>query len=126
MDNDLHFIVSDYYATGEGRTISMLVMRPSNYWTDDDWEVKPTFDENWKYIEGTPKPNVTNKVIADREFNNLFGEWYALGATNISKEEFLTNFGYLVPDTVKNFINPKDGEFPPALYWQQQLHFNFS
>ena len=127
QENSLHFLVSDYYATGEGRTISMLIMRPSMYWTDDDWEVKPHWTDDFKtFVEGTPKKGISNKVVAAREFINLFGDWYASGAENLPKEEFMQKFGHFVPDVVKNFVDPKDGEYPPALYWNQQLHFNFS
>ena len=123
MSGDLYqFVVSDYFATGEGRTIMLLVTRA--YPRKEDYETESHFDDNGKWHPGVLKEHHTPKVIAAREFIERFGGYYASGAENLPREEFLKRYGHHLPDYVKNMI--EDPEQPGNLHFSQQFHFNFS
>lgn len=115
MKDELYqFLACDYYATGEGRTVSILITRA--YPRADDYET------------GTDKPQIapgrTAKVRAAREFIEEFGSWYAYGAENLERQEFLERFGHHLPEYVKNILTSED---PPGNFnYRAQLHLNFS
>lgn len=120
--NNLHFVVSDYYATGEGSTVSIMVLNPRMHITDNDWEIKPHFGDNMKFIEGTLKDSVTYETIALRIFAEKFGGWFAHGATFLSKEEFLQKTKNKIPVMLENIIK----EDIATTFWFSQLHINLS
>lgn len=121
-EDRLQYIVSDNFATGEGRTISMMISLP--YPTDEDYEVKPRITEDWQYIPGVLKNSL--KIIAARRFVEKFGSWEAACAENLSREDFMSRYGHMVPDAVKKLSDPESKDLPPNIQWHQQLHFNFS
>lgn len=115
MKDELYqFLVCDYYATGEGRTICLLITRA--YPRTDDYET------------GETKPEVKNsaKFRAAREFIEEFGGWYAQGAENLPREEFMQRFGHHLPEYAKNMLNKEGDERPGNFNFKQQIHFNFS
>ena len=124
MDELYQYVFSDYYGTGEGRTICVLITRA--YPKQDDYEVAPDFVEDvegkLQYVPGVLK--YSQKFIAAREFKERFGDFYVEFAENLSKEEFLTRCGRLLPDMVLKLVNGEDT--PGNLYFAQEFHFNYS
>lgn len=122
MNEELYqFLACDYYATGEGRTICLLITRA--YPRVEDYETPSKF-ENGVYTPPTFKPGHSFKVIAAREFIEEFGGYYAQGAENLPREEFLKRFGHHLPEYIKKMLDDEDQ--PGNLNFKQQFHFNFS
>ena len=129
MSNKLHYIVADYYATGEGRTISILITQPQ--FVKDDYEIEPHFtqsddDVGYKYNPGVLKPGHTEKVAVYRQFVEEFDGFYALGAENLDRGEFLNKFGKFVPEVVLKMTDSNDSDPLPAFHYKAQLYFNYS
>jgi hypothetical protein len=115
MKDELYqFLACDYYATGEGCTVSILITRA--YPRAEDYET------------GTDKPQIapgrTAKVRAAREFTEQFGSWYAQGVENLERQEFLERFGSYLPWYVKNILTST--EIPGNFNYITQLHINYS
>lgn len=124
MNTDLIFVVSDYYATGEGRTISILVTRA--YPTEDDWDVKPTFEvgPDGKYIFKNGNLKNTKDQIALNEFIDHFDTFYAMGAEVLEKEEFISRYSSFIPQSVlkQTETDSDSGNF----HYFSQFHINYS
>lgn len=117
------FLACDYYATGEGRTISLLITRA--YPCTDDYETYGNYNsETGKYTPPTFKKGHTAKVRAAREFSEKFGSWYLQGAENLPREQFLQRFGNHLPPYIDKILN--DPEQPGNLNFSTQIHLNFS
>ena len=120
----MHFIVSDYAATGEGRTISILItyLRPK----EEDYEIRPHFeeqrDENGRIVfnHGVLKTKVDHILL--RSFAETFDGWMAMGAEILDKVEFIERFGRFVPEFVIRSINEPMGNF----HYFAQIHVNYS
>ncbi len=125
MDNNelYQFLACDYYATGEGRTVCLLITRA--YPHTDDYETYGSFD-NGVYTPGTLKKGMTDKTIAAREFAEKFGSWYLQGAENLPREEFLARFGHLLPEFAHKLLDAEGDDCPGNFNFAQQFHFNFS
>lgn len=108
-DELYQFIVSDYYATGEGRTVCVLITR-AYPWAEDYAE-----DETIKR---------SAKFRAAREFIVKFGRHAAEGAENLTREEFLDKVGHYLPEFVKNVLS--DSDQPGNFNYAQEFHLNFS
>ena len=124
MDEHYQYVFSDYSGTGEGRTMCVLITRA--YPKRDDYEIQPDFVED---AEGKPqyvpgKLKYSQKFIAAREFKERFGDFYIHFAENLSKEDFLTRCGRLLPEMVLKLVNSEDQ--PGNLYFAQEFHFNYS
>ena len=106
------YIACDYYATGEGRTVCLLITRA--YPRTDDYET------------GETKPEVKNsaKFRAAREFTEEFGGWYAHGAETLTREEFLKRFGNHLPPHTEKILTGDDG--PGNFNLKLQIHMNYS
>jgi len=114
-DEELYqYLACDYFATGEGRTISLLITRA--YPRADDYET------------GETKPEVKNsaKFRAAREFSEKFGGWYLQGAENLPREEFLQRFGNHLPEYMTKLLNAEGEDRPGNLNFSTQIHMNFS
>jgi hypothetical protein len=114
MSDELYqFLACDYYATGEGRTLCLLITRayPRNEDYDENFEIKQSH---------------TPKVRAAREFADEFGGYYLQGAENLSREEFLKRFGNHLPPYTEKILNPEAGEGPGNFNLKLQIHLNFS
>ena len=124
MDNFYQYVASDYFGTGEGRTICVLITRA--YPKQEDYDIPPDFKEDaegkLKYIPGVLK--YSQKFIAAREFKERFGDFYINFAENLSKEEFFNRFGRLVPEMVVKLHSGEDT--PGNFYFAQEFHFNYS
>ena len=124
MNDELYqFIACDYFATGEGRTVMILVTRA--YPHADDYETQGNFD-NGVYTPGTLKKGHTPKVIAAREFAEQWGGYYLQGAENLPREEFLKRFGHHLPEYVHNMLSLEGNERPGNFNFKQSFHMNFS
>jgi hypothetical protein len=105
------FLACDYYATGEGRTLCLLITRA--YPSTED------YDENYDIKAGH-----TAKVRAAREFADEFGGWYTQGAENLTREEFLKRFGNHLPPYTEKILTSEDG--PGNFNLKLQIHMNYS
>lgn len=114
MNNELYqFLACDYYATGEGRTVCLLITRAYPH-VDD-------YDKNSDLKKGH-----TPKVIAAREFAEQFGGYYLQGAENLPREEFLKRFGHHLPEYVHKILNAEGNDRPGNFNFVQSVHFNYS
>ena len=113
------FLACDYFATGEGRTIMVLITRA--YPKMEDYATESYFDENGFHL-GELKNSA--KFRAARQFIEEFGGYYAQGAENLSRDEFVQKFGRFIPEIVLNLLNSEDQ--PGNLSFKQEFHFNFS
>lgn len=121
----LQFVVADYMATGEGMTIMILITMA--YPKNDDYEEddKSHMNEDGSFHFEMPnlKEGVTPRVIAFREFAELFGGYMASGAQIITKEEFKEKWSKYVPAHVNKIIDDTDmGNFK----YYSCYHVNFS
>ncbi len=124
MDDELYqFIAADYYATGEGRTVMLLITRA--YPRSDDYATPGNFADG-VYTPPTLKEGYTDKVIAGREFIEEFGGYFAMGAENLPREEFLKRFGHHLPEFVHKVLAAKGNERPGNFNFKQSIHFNYS
>ena len=122
MSDELYqFVVCDYSATGEGRTLCLLITRA--YPKGDDYETHGELVDG-KFIPGTLKNSA--KFRAAREFVEQFGGYYARGAENLSREEFLKRFGNHLPPYIDKMLNPEPGEGPGNFNLKLQIHMNYS
>ena len=106
------FLACDYYATGEGRSIMLLITRA--YPHTDDYE--------GTYPDRTLKNSA--KFRAAREFAEQFGGYYLQGAENLSRDDFLKKYKHHLPEYVLNFLNSEDQ--PGNFNFKQSVHFNFA
>ncbi len=90
------FFVCDYYATGEGRSLWLMV---------DRW-----------YGEGRSDPLGQFKKFIDEPF-------YFLAIEEFTEERFLSDYNQLIPDKVKQMIAMKDQYI---FNWMSKFHFNLS
>lgn len=121
MSKELYqFIACDYYATGEGRTIMLLITRA--YPRKEDYATDSYFDDTGFHL-GELKENHTPKVIAAREFIEQFGGYFAQGAENLPRDEFLTRYGHHLPEYIKKIL--VDPDQPGNLHFTQEFHFNY-
>lgn len=124
MNDELYqFIAADYYATGEGRTVMLLITRA--YPRHDDYAAPGNYTDG-VYTPPALKEGLTPKVIAGREFIEEFDGYFARGAENLPREEFLKRFGHHLPEYVHNMLNLEGNERPGNFNFKQRLHLNFS
>lgn len=118
MKDELYqFLACDYYATGEGRTICLLITRA--YPRTDDYEDHVLLSNPPQYVLKN-----SAKFRADREFIEEFGGWYVQGAENLPRKEFLEKYGKYLPELVKNNLTSDDQ--PGNMSFRQQFHINYS
>jgi len=122
MSEELYqFLACDYYATGEGRTLCLLITRA--YPKGDDYD-RPGELVDGKFVPGTLKNSA--KFRAAREFVEQFGGYYTRGAENLTREEFLKRFGNHLPPYTEKMLNPEPGEGPGNFNLKLQIHMNYS
>lgn len=124
MPEELYqFLACDYFATGEGRTVSLLITRA--YPHADDYETPGSYNsQTGEYAAPTLKKGHTAKVRAAREFKEKFGSWYLQGAENLPREQFLQKYSNHLPPYIDKILN--DPEQPGNLNFSTQIHLNFS
>ena len=120
MTEELYqFVVSDYYATGEGRTVCLLITRA--YPWSDDYD-KTSTQEGVDYCPTKLKNNA--KFRAGREFIERFGGYLAQGSENLARAEFIKKYGHYLPGFAKNLLeNPSQ---PGNFHFAQEFHLNYS
>lgn len=113
IDELYQFLVCDYYATGEGRTVMLLITRayPRAEDRDENYELKVGY---------------TSKVIAAREFADQFGKWYLQSAENLPREEFVKKHGHHLPEYVHKILNAEGNERPGNFSFKLSIHFNYA
>lgn len=121
MNDPYQFVVSDYFGTGEGNTVCILITRA--YPIQDDYEVPPSLD-GIKFVPG--KLRNSAKFRATREFIESFDKWYSNYAENLSRKEFLQRFSSHLPPYVEKILNSEPGKGPGNFNFKLQLHMNFS
>lgn len=125
MTDELYqFLVCDYFATGEGRTVMLLITRA--YPHADDYATESYFDDEGKFCVGELKKGHTAKVRAAREFRDEFGGYYLQGAENLPREEFVQRFGHHLPEYVHKILTAEGDDRPGNLNFKQSVHMNFS
>jgi hypothetical protein len=97
----MQYLASDYYATGEGRTICLLIT--GAYPRQDD------------YLDDTLKNS--EKFRAAREFLEEFGHL----PENLSKEQFIKRYGKFVPDSIQRMLDE-----PTNIHFIQRFHYNYA
>ena len=97
----MQYLAGDYYATGEGRTICLLITRACARQED--------------YLDGTLKNG--EKFRAAREFLEEFKHL----PENLSKEEFIKRYGKFVPDSVQYMLDE-----PANIHFTQRFYFNYA
>jgi hypothetical protein len=105
-DDPFVFAVSDYFGTGEGRTLCFFVSRCYPKSCD--------YDENRQVIN-------TKVERAQRDFEKLFGDWYVKGIEFLPRKEFFTKYSQYLP---QRLVELKDELC--ILEYHSKLHFNFS
>jgi hypothetical protein len=117
------YMVSDYSATGEGRTVMILITRARPRSDLDDYAVEPSFTEQG-YNPGVEKTTPEQRAI--REFRNQFGGYMAMGAETLDRNEFFHRFGNHVPEYLYNMTDPENTDSPPGFNYKSEIHLNFS
>lgn len=103
------FMVNDYYATGEGRTISLMITQALPGMEED-------FDtENYGYQTVTSK-----EYRAIREFYEVFGEFDSHGLEFLPEDHFFGMYANCLPPLLQNIKNDSYYEF------YTHIHFNLS
>ena len=114
-----HYAAIDYSATGEGRTVCLLITRA--YPRKDDWEILPSSENGW---EGKLKGD--SKEIVARQMREHAGDYFSIGTEHLDREEFLRRYGHLIPEMVKNMSDKDQADQPFNLHFFQRFHFNYS
>jgi hypothetical protein len=112
----LHYLAVDYFATGEGRTIALLIT-PCHF-KDEDYEEKPHFEEN-KFVAGKIKEGALEKRLLEQMIEKV-GRYLALCAEILTEEEFYRRYEKMVPTTVQQITKESY-----ASYFME-FHFNYS
>lgn len=103
------FLVNDYYATGEGRTISLLIT-----------QALPGLEEDYD-VEFNGYGTITTKEYrAIRQFYEIFGEWDSVGVEFMPEDHFFGTYSNCLPPILQNIRNDCHYEF------YTQIHFNAS
>lgn len=118
----LYYVVSDYSASGEGRTISILITQ--GIFEEKDYETKTEYIENsdgsFSVKEGILKRSMN--FILLREFALRFGAFHYYGAEILTKDEFITRYKQFISHTVLEFLDSNVGAF----HYDMQLSVNYS
>ena len=123
MSELYQFVAANYFGTGEGATVTLLITRA--YPLEEDYATESYFDENNEFHLGELKEEATPANRALREFTNLYGSYLAIGADVLSRDEFLKQYGSHCPEPVHNVLNGKV-ETPGNFKWHSQFHINYS
>lgn len=122
-----HYLVSDYSATGEGRTVTLMItpLRPN----DDEYARPPSFEQDaegvFQFDPGELDPARTNEILK-RQFTAVFDEWTAMGLEVLPREKFFDAYDIYVPKMAREMSRDAVEDIPANFFWHAQLHFNFS
>lgn len=104
-------IVSDYAATGEGRTVCILITRA--YPQSDDYDEKQELKN-------------TAKFRAAREFTQVFDPFWANFAENVSIDFLIENYKVFLPDMTIKVLQAGERSIPGNFEFHQMFHVNYS
>lgn len=93
-----HYLVCDYFATGEGVTKCLMI--------------DTIYPQDGKQIED----------LVYKRFSERFGGYYAQGLESLTEEEFFRRFKHFVPDVIKKLHDDPSGMFA----WDSMIHVNYS
>lgn len=102
------YMISEYFGTGEGQTVCIMMTQATPYGDD--------FTEDNRYV-----PVNSKQYRAVREFHKQFGTWYLHGLKFLTKEDFFTEYAYYIPPVMMKLSNKscfKD--------FYTRVHYNFS
>ncbi len=115
------YVVCDYSATGEGRTVMTLITRAYPRRDLGDYAVDPSSENGWR-----GELAVTRDAIALREFKEKFGDYFSIGAEVIDRVEFFHRYGKHVPEFMYKLTEPDGEDMPPGFNWFGSLYSNYS
>jgi hypothetical protein len=99
----LHYMLSEYTATGEGMVVCIYItpLKP----LPTDYETLPRFTspDFSNHIPG--KLRSSEKEILTRQFTEKFGGYFVKGLTFKSKEEICDKYGDFLPNHVVDLLN---------------------
>jgi hypothetical protein len=110
VDEHWVYMVSEYFGTGEGQTVCVM-MTQANPGHPEDFETSTN-----KYVACT-----TKQYRAVRAFHEQFGTWHLHGLRFLSKEDFFSEYSYYIPPAMMKLLNKscfKD--------FYTRVHYNFS
>jgi hypothetical protein len=117
------YLVCDYAATGEGRTVMTMVTRA--YPLGDDYLNTSHIDSDGTF-HYDPTTKNTPEERAEREFIERFGEYYIMGVEVLDRVEFFDRYGKFVPEMLYKFTDPNSEDIPPGFNWFGSFHYNYS
>jgi len=110
VDEHWVYMVSEYFGTGEGQTVCIMMTQAAPGHAED-FETSTN-----KYVACT-----TQQYRAVRAFHEQFGTWYLNGLRFLSKEDFFSEYSYYIPPAMMKLLNKscfKD--------FYTRVHYNFS
>ena len=108
VDDHWVYMIGEYFGTGEGQTICVMMTQATPYGDD--------FSEDNRYV-----PVNSKQYRAVREFHKQFGTWHLHGLRFLSKEDFFSEYSYYIPPAMMKLLNRscfKD--------FYTRVHYNFS
>lgn len=127
----LHFVVSDYMATGEGSSLCILITMA--YPQHDDYDLtdnKSHRNEDGSFHFEMPslKDGITPETIALRQFKEEFGNYHARGAQIMSEKDFLLRHSKHIPEYIVKVIDNQRWPDKAAgnVYYASIVHLNYS
>lgn len=108
VDEHWVYMISEYFGTGEGQTVCVMMTQATPHGDD--------FSGENKYV-----PVNSKEYRAVREFHKQFGTWYLHGLRFLTKEDFFSEYSYYIPPAMMKLLNRscfKD--------FYTRVHYNFS
>jgi len=102
------YMIADYFGTGEGQTVSLMVTQANARGDDLD-------------KENNYNPVNSKEYRAVREFHEEFGTWQLYGLRFLSKEAFYSECAYYIPPVMMKLSNAKCYK-----RFYTEVHYNFS
>ena len=102
------YMVSEYFGTGEGQTVCVMMTQATPYGDD--------FAEGKFYV-----PVNSKQYRAVRAFHEQFGTWHLHGLRFLSKEDFFTECAYYIPPVMMKLSNKSCFK-----EFYTKVHYNFS
>ena len=110
VDEHWVYMVSEYFGTGEGQTVCIMMT-----------QAVPCHVEDFETSTNRYVPCTTQQYRAVRAFHEQFGTWHLHGLRFLSKEDFFSEYSYYIPPVMMKLSNKscyKD--------FHTRVHYNFS
>lgn len=108
-NNPWRFLVNDYYSSGEGRTICLMVT-----------QALPTMEEDYDLSFSRQTAITSKEYRSVREFYKLFGEFNSRSVEFLPEHVFFARYDDCLPPLLKGLRDKCYHKF------HCQIHFNFS